>query len=152
MYLKLLEAKDIPRFVDLCYNFHQNSPFKDLSFNKEKVEALAISIIKGDKTGSVVITIADDNHLLQGYIVGVTSETPFGNEKVALELAWWVEPEHRGSRKSYELLLAYKEWAKKVNCNIVQTGFLEGFSPESLDKVYTKMGMIKHERGYMEVI
>lgn len=151
MYLKLLETKDTPRFVELCHNFHKNSPFKDLVFDGEKVAALAKRIVSGDKLDSIIITMADEVDL-QGFIVGVVSETPFGQEKVALEMAWWVEPEHRGSRKSYELLLAYKEWAKKVGCTVIQTGFLEGYSPEILDKVYTKMGMVKHERSYMEVI
>ena len=152
MYLKLLEEKDIPRFVELCKNFHDNSPFKDLKFEPTKVSDLAHKISAGAKLDSVVITMADTNDTVQGFIVGVVSETPFGVEKVAIELAWWVEPEYRGSRKSYELLLAYKAWARKVGCTIIQTGFLEGYSPETLDKVYTKMGMVKHERSYMEVI
>ena len=151
MYLKLIEKEDTDRFIELCSNFHQASPFAKTNFSPEKINNLVGQIIASDKRESIVILLMSEEGVAQGFIVGMTSETPFGTEKIAMELAWWVEEEYRGSRKSIELLLAYKQWAKKVGCSTVQVGFIEGYSPKGLDRLYTSQGFKLHERGYMGV-
>lgn len=149
MYLKLLETKDIPRFVDLCYNFHQASPYKDRSFSVEKVTALAKSITTSNKKDFIIITLVDDNHVTQGFLVGLTSEIPFSEERAAMELAWWVEPEARGTRKSVEMVMAFKDWAKRVGCKVAQMSMIENTGTDKIDRLYTKAGLQRAEVNYI---
>ena len=149
MYLKLLETKDIPRFVDLCYNFHQASPYNGRAFSVEKVSTLAKSITTSNKKDFIIITLVDDNEVTQGFLIGITSEIPFSEEKVAMELAWWVEPQARGTRKSVEMVLAFKEWAKRVDCKVAQMSMIENTGTDKIDKLYIKAGLQRAEVNYI---
>ena len=151
MFLKILEQSDLERFIVLCKKFFDNSPYEDKSFSYEKVKDLAQQIIDSDKSESIVILLHDGEQA-QGFIVGLTSETPFGTDKVAVELAWWVEPEYRGTRKSLELMKAYEAWARKVGCQIVQMGYIENSSPEKLAEIYNRNGYTLQEKGFWKVI
>ena len=149
MYLKLLEVKDIPRFVALCKNFHQASPYNNRDFSVEKVTTLAKSITASNKQDFIIITLVDDNDLTQGFLIGITSEIPFSEEKVAMELAWWVEPQARGTRKSVEMVFAFKEWAKRVGCKVAQMSMIENTGTDKIDKLYIKAGLQRAEVNYI---
>ena len=149
MYLKLLEEKDIPRFIELCGNFHKASPYNRRQFSIEKVETLAKSITASDKSTFIIITIADDEGVIQGFLIGLTSEVPFSEEKVALELAWWVEPEARGTRQSVEMVYAFKAWAKKIGCQIAQISMIEDTGTDKIDKLYNRAGFRRAEVNYI---
>jgi Acetyltransferase (GNAT) family len=151
MFLKLIEQQDLERFIFLCNRFFDNSPYSGGNFSYDKVKNLAQQIIDSDKSESIIILLHDGEQA-QGFIVGLTSETPFGTDKVALELAWWVEPDHRGSRKSLELMKAYEVWARKVNCNIVQMGYIENNSPPKLEEIYKRNNYTLQEKGFWKVI
>ena len=149
-YLKLLTTDDIPQFMVLARNFHEASPYRHTEFSETKVKDLSTTIVKADKNESIIIGLFTDR--LVGFIMCGYAESTFGNDKMGVELAWWVEEEYRGTRKSLELLLAFKDWAKRIGCSYIQTGSLEGLHPEKLEKVYNKMGMYKVESSFIGVL
>lgn len=147
--LKLIEAKDLTRFVELCHNFHLASPFNNTEFNKDKVINSAHAIMNGPKENAIILLLCDIDAVAQGFLIGVVSETPFGTERMAMELAWWVEPEYRGTRKSLELVLAYQDWAKRIGCSLIQMSRIENTGTDKLHDIYNKLGMRLAESGYI---
>ena len=66
-----------------------------------------------------------------------------------MELAWWVEPHARGTRKSVEMVFAFKEWAKRVGCKVAQMSMIENTGTDKIDRLYTKAGLQRAEVNYI---
>lgn len=152
MYLKIIERQDLERFVELCRNFHQHSPYTAHKFDPSVVIEMANTIIDSNKMESVAILLMDDNDVAQGMIVGVSSSLPFSKDKIGLELVWWVEEAYRGTRKSIEMALAYKDWTKRIGCSLVQMSMLTNTNTDKIDKMYNKLGLHLSEQSYLGVI
>jgi len=55
-------------------------------------------------------------------IAGIAPDVWLPNVKAMKEIAWWVEPEHRGSSLGYRLLKEYVKCGEKmVEKNIIDT-------------------------------
>lgn len=71
---------------------------------------------------------ANDNacviHTDKGFIVGVVSDEHllFPSKLVALEVSWWVMPEHRGSKEGYTLYKWFEEWARYKGAEVMFQG------------------------------
>lgn len=151
MYLKLGEPKDKTRLVELLYNFHQNTLYKEMSFSVEKVNSLIETSLKEDKNKTIVICLMDSSDIIQGVVIGTVSESIFNTDKCAMEMVWWVEPEFRGHRESIQLIKAYKNWGLRVGCSVIQMCSLSN-SPKNVDAVYKHLGLQPVETTYvMEV-
>ena len=149
-YLKILTIDDIPQFMELARNFHEASPYRHMEFSDTKVRTLITGIVNADKNESVVIGLFVER--LVGFVICGYAEHTFSNDKMGVEIAWWVEEEYRGSRKSLELLLAFKDWSRRIGCKYIQTASLEGLAPEKLEKVYNKMDTYKVESSFLGVL
>lgn len=81
-------------------------------------------------------------------LVGYATETPFSNDKIASELAWYIEPSYRGHRKAVELVYAYEAWARTVGCKHVSMSLLSTLTDAS--KFYVRMGYTQTEISYLK--
>lgn len=101
-----------------------------------------------------------DNHILLiaknpepcGLIAGVTSEIIFSRDKIASELMWWVDEEHRRSKVGMALLQAFELWASRIGCNMVQMVSVETEIAEALERVYTSNGYKVTEKAFIKEI
>jgi len=80
-----------------------------------------------------------------GMLVGMLSEFIYGDCLIATELAWWVDPEYRGTSEGKELLTSFEGWAKDKGCKYITMISLD----EGLGKYYEKCGYLLTERSYM---
>ena len=67
--------------------------------------------------------------------------------KVANEIAWWVEPQHRG-RSAVAMLNAYEQWARQRGCVLIHMVGL-GADPVTT-KLYERQGYLAAERHFMK--
>jgi GNAT superfamily N-acetyltransferase len=67
--------------------------------------------------------------------------------KVANEIAWWVEPQHRG-RSAVAMLRAYEQWAQQRGCVLIHMVGL-GADPVTT-KLYERQGYLAAERHFMK--
>lgn len=146
MTLRLAEAKDYDEVIRMARAFHKASPYKDLSFDEEKCKQLFNTYMQGDKTRIVIILACSEAPY--GMILGYSDTTPFSFDRVAIELAWWVDEDKRGSRESLLLFKAYEDWTRRVGAKITSMAMLDDVT--NLAAFYGKQGYRPAERHYIK--
>lgn len=127
-------------------SFHKSSPFSNLKFDEGKVSKIYDAYLKSDKSDIIVI-IAEDVKPF-GFIVGICEELPFSSDKVAMELAWWVDEDHRGHRDSVLLMKAYEDWSVRIGARMTQMAMLD--ESTDLHRFYKRMGYRPAEASYIK--
>lgn len=122
--------------------FHSASPYTSLEFSEERCRQLFESYLAGDKRSLVIILAVG------GMIIGFCDSPPFSSDRMATELAWWVDEDKRGSRDSLLLFKAYEDWALRVGAKIKQMAMLDDVT--DLSKFYEKQGYRPAERSYIK--
>ena len=116
MNIRFANKFDIPRLIELMKHYRSQSPLECLkdSNNEHHVETLLQHII----AGSGVIYVADYEGLVVGMIVAIKNKNIWDPDIHNFnELAYWVEPEHRGTSAGYRLLKAYQEAAEQAKAS-----------------------------------
>lgn len=142
MGLKIAEEEDIETVVKLGMNFLEASPHKNIG-TEEGIRNLATRLIQGDRKNGIIL-LHDDN----AFLCGVSTPSLFGDQLVAAEVAWWVEPEARGNGAGKVLLDAFEYWAEQIGCKSIMMMSLD---PE-VGQLYEKFGYTLREYVYMKAI
>jgi GNAT superfamily N-acetyltransferase len=144
--LKLGTSNDIPDIVRMAQEFHKSSPFGDLPFERDKIEALAQALLEDATNG--LILLGGNN---QALLAAAATEPLASRERMATELMWWVDPELRGTSVGRELLEAYEYWARNIaKCRYVQMVALETPQLKAIDRYYKRNGYVVKEHTYLK--
>lgn len=149
-YLRLATVEDIPTLIKFARNFHRASPYNLMRFDTEKGRKFLRGIIEGPPTFGIVLVALKDKKPI-GFLVGVCEEPVFTSSKVAMELGWWIEEEHRGTRASALIFSAYEDWAFRVGCTHVQGSYLPGVSKD-LTNFYKNRGYVQTESSFVKTL
>lgn len=87
----------------------------------------------------------------KGFIVGCV--TPYfltPHLRVCSELAWYVEPEFRGSKVAIKLIREYEKEALSRGCDKINLVALESLTPDKVGNIYKKLGYNKLENHYIK--
>lgn len=95
-----------------------------------------------------LVLVWEEEKKLVGMIVGGIASPLFSRDKVATELAWFVEKEHRDSKGSLKLLLEYEKWAKQKDCTFVTMVDIDTLN--DLGKLYSRRGYTLTEKTYVK--
>lgn len=124
-------------------NFLAASPYKNFG-TQEAISDLIIDLVQGDPTKKIIIIKPSE-----GFVIGMVVPFIFGSIPLATEIAWWVEPDKRGSGVGAELHKALEYWAKNVaGCKYMSMASLD----KTVEKYYKKNGYKLYERAYMKVL
>lgn len=139
---------DVPALVALGQRFLAWSPYASLAVTDE---ALASAIRRVMATGFAMV--ADDAGDPFGALLGVLSSPWVDDSKrIAVELAWWVEPEHRGSTAAVRLLREFQAWAKANGADGVTLSDLVVNGDAPAGELFNRLGFRMTERShYCEV-
>lgn len=147
MNLSLATMDDYDYVKGMAVEFSTQYPFKT-TISETKLDMLLLSIIGGDKNKSVII-LANDPHPV-GMLMATTSEMLFSEEKLGVELMWWVNEDHRNGTLGWELFKAFEYWAKQIGCKAVQMSSVASEYAERLNKIYARKGYQLMERAYLK--
>lgn len=104
--------RDIPSIVSMAKAFQQNSLFKDCGFDESKVHDIIQKCM--DPTAPYFMVIGIEDEKVMGAFCGNVTEYFFSRERIATDLAIYVNPEDR--RFSYKFLNKavheFEDWAK----------------------------------------
>lgn len=146
--LKLAEASDYEDIIRMARSFHEASPYSDLGFSEQKCKELFETYLRGDKRELIIILAVEESPF--GMIIGYANSLPFSPDRIAMELAWWVDEDHRGSRDSLLLFKAYEDWCKRVGAKVAQMAMLDDVT--NLSQFYLKQGYVPAEKSYIKRI
>lgn len=102
---------------------------------------------------SGVVFVAEVSERIVGAVVGVVAPMWFApSVTAAVELAWWVDTEHRMTRIPFKLMHAFEAWAKDRSATLMCMSELviDGTTP--IAKMLGRMGYINTERTHVKEI
>lgn len=146
-YIRMARENDLPDLLRFAREFHRSSPYRGMKFSLEKTKSGMESIIRGGGLNAVILVATKDDKPV-GMVIAVCGGSEFSEDRVATELAWYVEPEHRNGKRALLLFESYEEWAKRVGCRFVHGAYLTS-SPD-LSGFYNRKGYSKVEESYLK--
>jgi GNAT superfamily N-acetyltransferase len=75
-----------------------------------------------------------------GMLICFVTPCFFSNVVQAVEIVWYVDPDHRGSRKAREMLDWYEEWAESRQAVCTNLVNLDTLNAGKVAKIYVKRG------------
>lgn len=136
-------AADIPRIVELGSRSLVDGPYRDELDNPEQSAATALSVIRS-QNGKVLL--AEDGGRVVGLLGFVVYPHYFTGKLTAIELMWYVEPEHRSSFAAIALLRAGQRIAKTMGATKMQFTA----PTEDVGRMYEMLGYSKLEVAYQK--
>jgi GNAT superfamily N-acetyltransferase len=102
-----------------------------------------------------LLIVAEKQGQKEGQLVGFAAgaKAPLmGNSdfSVGSELAWWIQPEHRGGKLGIQLLKALEQAAKAAGCDFWSMLYMESSMPDTIKQMYQKMGYKLQETSYLK--
>jgi GNAT superfamily N-acetyltransferase len=114
---------------------HQESHFKDLDFDPEKLKQLVAQFIQAQ-----FVQIAEDNNVIIGVFIGFITEYYFGKDLYASDLTYYVDQTKRGSVAAVKLFRDFETWARKNRAKRLNPATSTGINPDRTKKFYERMG------------
>jgi GNAT superfamily N-acetyltransferase len=103
---------DGPEIEHMLERYKNSSP---LEFHKTTSTAHARKILAHIWAGAGVCFVAEDSAGVHGMIIAIKNPNLWNPEVYAMnELAYWVNPERRGTSSGYRLLKAYADYCKDL--------------------------------------
>ena len=138
---------DIPAIVGMAREFWGHTVY-DEEFEPDQVERMAEMCIQQDLMSVLVV-----NDIVRGFACGVRGPL-LANASVfaGTEIAWWVQPEHRGGKNGIQLLRHIELLAKEAGVKYWNMVYMESSMPQSIRRIYEKTGYIKNEVVFTKVL
>lgn len=85
---------------------------------------------------------------VQGALMAVTFEHPFGAGRWAKETVWYIEPDARG-RAAIQMLDAYEAWAREQGCTTIGMASL---ASNDVSRIYERRGYAPAETHFVKAL
>lgn len=145
MQIRSAKIEDTREIVELGSRSLCEGPYKDEVDNPEQSAQTCLSVIKSDN-GKVIV--AEDEGVLVGLLGFMIYPHYFTGQKTAIELMWYVVPEHRRSMTGVCLVRAAMREAKALGAVKMQ------MTAPTLEvaKAYEALGFKALEMSYQKVL
>ena len=92
--------------------------------------------------------VAEKDEELVGFLAGCANSPLFSRDETAVELGWYLQPEHRDGRTAFKLMAEFEAWAKKAGCRHVTMVDIDTL--QDLREIYTRKGYTLTEKSYVK--
>jgi len=140
--------EDTPALVAMAREFIQygNHPIFMSITDEQLAQRVADLMSLGD---AVTMLVAEVDGRVVGMLVGTLTAPWFAPSTVmAAELAWWVQPEARGTTVAVRLVKEYEAWAINHGAQIIAMSSLNNGEAERVANMLRRMGYAQSERTY----
>ena len=148
--LRLATLTDQYDILHMLHMFYLESSYNHMSYDFEKVSNRVLDILLTTNNEKIIILGTHDGKPV-GLISGLVIPALFSEQKVGVEHAWFVHPDHRTSRIGFKLLSAFEEWCRLVGCEMIQMSSLRS-SNAIVDRIYEGRGYELVEKTYLTMI
>ena len=145
MIIRKATNDDIFDLLVLARGFSREAPAMH-EWDRDKTEAMLKTCIENELTTIIVMEFEGE---VVGGIVGVVQPLLMSNTVVASELAWFVDPNHRG-KGAIKLVKAFEGWAKEKGAEYVTMADIRGIA--DLSKLYERLGYELTEAAYSKKV
>ena len=149
--IRPMTSDDIPAILPMARRFLQFSEYRAL--NDELSDECIITGI-GSVIDMNMSLVADDGDRIVGFLFGIVGPLWFAQHiQVAVELAWWVDPEHRGLA-GVRLLQTFEQLARERGLRYVAMSdlVLNGSEQSPASRILGHFGYTLCERMHAQEI
>lgn len=138
MKIRLANKFDIPQLAEMLRHYRDSGAIKGL---KVEDETTGLKILTAIIVGMGVAIVSEKDNKLTGMLLAIKTPFMWDNTKLVMsEIAYWVEPEHRGSTAGYRLLSKYVEIADDLMQNgTIMNYTISQMAEQKLD--YSRFGL-----------
>lgn len=142
--IRKARPEDAARICELVGHFITQTSYRDLlPYKPTRIAALVEQSLR---IGCILV--AEEAGALVGFIAGFPLEEPVAGMRIFDELAWWVEPTHRGgSLVGPKLLRTAEHWAKQKNLQLCKMVAPAG---TNVGAFYARMGYTEVETSWIK--
>lgn len=138
MKLRMATVDDLPAIVVLGRVMHQESSFAPLDYSVDRVKETISDLM--DKSQFVVVA-EDTNGEVIGCMAGMCTQSWFGSDMVANDLAIFIHPDHRGGMLAVKLIKTFVHWAKLAGAKQIRPGVVTG--SRTAEALYDRLGFTR---------
>ena len=141
------QESDFDKLVAMSETFWANTMYDEDFCPDTCHRMLSLCLVQG------LLSVVEIDGEPVGFACGIKGAL-LGNSQVSsgTELAWWVEPEHRGGRNGIALLKHLEGLARDAGIKYWNMIFMDSSMPEAVEGIYKKMGYRKSETVYTRVL
>lgn len=145
MIRKALES-DFESILDMSADFWLHTAFSEPFERDHTLLMVKMAFDHG------LLSVVDINNKNVGFCAGIKSYT-MGSTQAwnATELAWWLDPCHRGGKNGVALLLFMEKLVKEQKIKYWTMVTMQSSMPEIVGKMYEKLGYVRSETCYTKV-
>ena len=114
-----------------------------------KMDEVLTTILDLPLSDAIVI-LAKEHELIVGVLIGTTGSITYNHAKVAMELAFWVDPQRKSPFILREFFKAFEYWANANQCDLIQCSSLQAPYGSKFRKYLKKIGYTKIEETYIK--
>ena len=141
--MKVATLEDKEDVTAMVMKFIASTDYADFA-GEEQLNSLITNYLENPSNTQVCILEPG-----KGMLAGMVTPFLFGPYLLATEIAWWVDPDQRGSGLGIQLLQAFEYWAKeKAGCHMISMSSLD----DKVGEMYQKQGYKLYEGAYMKVL
>ena len=138
MKLRMATHDDLPAIVVLGRVMHQESSFAPMDYDVDRVKETISDLMNKSQ---FVVVAEDTNGEVIGGMAGMVTQSWFGNDMVANDLALFIHPDHRGGLMVVRLVKAFVHWAKLAGAKQIRPGVVSG--SRTAEALYDRLGFTR---------
>lgn len=133
--------EDIPVLIDLGEVMHAESPrFSRLRFSREK---LATTLHQLLISPDGFLWVAESDEGVFGGMAAIVGAHWASEDRIASDLALFIDPQHRGGLAVLRLINRFRWWAREKKASIVQVGLTTGVNTEDTARLLERLGLTR---------
>jgi len=145
MIRKAVES-DFEPILDLCEEFWKHTQFSEPFERDHTIKFVEMAY----EHGLLAVLELDG---INGFVAGIKSYLLGSTQALTgTELAWWVNPEYRKGRRGIELMRFIEKLAKNEGIKYWNMASMQSSSPETANRIYTRLGYKLSESLYTKEI
>ena len=138
MKLRMATPDDLPAIVVLGRVMHEESSFAPMDYDVDRVKETISDLMNKSQ---FVVVAEDTNGEVIGGMAGMVTQSWFGNDMVANDLALFIHPDHRGGLMVVRLVKAFVHWAKLAGAKQIRPGVVSG--SRTAEALYDRLGFTR---------
>ena len=143
--IRVATEADIDPLLVMCRNFVQFAPHARIVGATDESLTQAIKFVMNQGR----IFVAESGGVVVGMLMAVIYPVWFAPQsKCAMELVWWVEPEHRGSTIAIRLVKEFEEWGRMQGATMATMGDFVVDGQPPVGEMIMRMGYALSERAF----
>lgn len=138
MKLRMATVDDLPALAVLGREMHETSSYAPMDYDPERLKETISELMNKSQ---FVVVAEDTNGEVIGGMAGMVTQSWFGRDMVANDLALFVTGDARGGMAAIKMMKAFVHWAKLAGAKQIRPGVTTGHA--RAEKLFERLGFAR---------